>query len=34
MRLEYKNEIENAFKFWEVKIEGKKVQLKVFLAKT
>ena len=25
MRLEYKNEIENAFKFWEVKIEGKKV---------
>ncbi len=25
MRLEYKNEAENAFKFWEVKIEGKNV---------
>jgi predicted DNA-binding WGR domain protein len=24
MRLEYKNETENAFKFWEVKIEAKK----------
>ncbi len=24
MRLEYKNQAENAFKFWEIKIEGKK----------
>ena len=24
MRLEYKNQAENAFKFWEVKIEAKK----------
>ena len=24
MRLEYKNQTENAFKFWEIKIEAKK----------
>ncbi len=24
MRLEYKNEAENAFKFWEIRIEAKK----------
>ena len=24
MRLEYKNQYENAFKFWEIKIEAKK----------